>query len=86
MRIEGGYGVHPRWSDVVRRGKMRAYVSRVIEPEEYAGLSKSELLAIIEEGLAVDEGVADGLYKSGRRGGIPGAGDVRLSLGAALGV
>ena len=66
LRIEGGYGVHPRWSDVVRRGKMRAYVSRVIEPEEYAGLSKSELLAIIEEGLAVDEGVADGLYKSGR--------------------
>ena len=30
FRIEGGYGVHPRWSNVVRRGKMRAYVSRVI--------------------------------------------------------
>ena len=45
LRIEGGYGVHPRWSDVVRRGKMRAYVSRVIEPEEYAGLSKSELFS-----------------------------------------
>ena len=23
-RIEGGYGVHPRWSDKVRKGKMRA--------------------------------------------------------------
>ena len=44
FRIEGGYGVHPRWSDVVRRGKMRAYVSRVIEPEELAKLSKQELL------------------------------------------
>ena len=33
FRIDGGYGVHPRWSDVVRRGKMRCYISRVIEPE-----------------------------------------------------
>ena len=30
LRIEGGYGVHPRWSDAVRRGHMRARVSRVI--------------------------------------------------------
>ena len=37
-RIEGGYGVHPRWSDVVRRGGMRSCVSRVIEPEEYANM------------------------------------------------
>lgn len=66
-RIEGGYGVHPRWSDVVRKGKMRAYVSRVIEPEEYADLSKSELFSVIESGLAVDEGTADGLFKSPRR-------------------
>ena len=29
-RIEGGYGAQPRWSDVVRRGKMRGYVSEVI--------------------------------------------------------
>ena len=42
FRIEGGYGVHPRWSDVVRKGKMRAYVSRVIEPEEYAAMSQTE--------------------------------------------
>lgn len=46
-RIEGGYGVQPRWSDVVRRGKMRAYVSRVIEPEEYAAMSKAELFSLI---------------------------------------
>jgi 1-acyl-sn-glycerol-3-phosphate acyltransferase len=25
FRIEGGYGIHPRWSDVVRKGKMRCY-------------------------------------------------------------
>ena len=27
LRIEGGYGVEPRWSSVIRKGKMKAYVS-----------------------------------------------------------
>lgn len=66
-RIEGGYGVQPRWSDVVRKGEMRAYVSRVIEPEEYENLTKEEFYDMIQEGLRVDEGVSDGLYKSDRR-------------------
>ena len=59
FRIEGGYGVHPRWSDVVRKGKMRGYVSRVIYPEEYKALSDDELFAIIKDGLYVNEAVAD---------------------------
>ncbi len=42
FRIEGGYGVMPRWSDVIRKGSMTAYVSRVITPEEYAKLSYNE--------------------------------------------
>lgn len=67
FRIEGGYGVHPRWSDVVRKGKMRAYVSRVIEPEEYAAMSNEELLAAIEKELFVDEGAADGVFESGKK-------------------
>ncbi len=62
FRIEGGYGAQPRWSDVVRRGKMRAYVSRVVEPEEYAALSDGELAALIEKELMVDEAVADRPY------------------------
>ena len=63
FRIEGGYGVHPRWSDVVRKGKMRGYVSRVISPEEYKEMSDDELFSIIKEGLYVDEAKCDGLYK-----------------------
>ena len=58
-RIEGGYGVEPRWSDVVRRGKMRSYVSRVIMPEEYAAMTDDELFAIIRDGLYVDEAKAN---------------------------
>ena len=58
-RIEGGYGAEPRWSDVVRRGKMRGYVSRVIHPEEYATMTDDELVAIIREELYVNEACAD---------------------------
>lgn len=66
-RIEGGYGVQPRWSDVIRKGPMRSYVSRVIEPEEYADLSAEELFAMIRDGLAVDEAVADREFLHSRR-------------------
>lgn len=66
-RIEGGYGVQPRWSDVVRRGTMHAYVSRVIEPEEYEQLTNDELFSLIEAGLFVNEGVADGTFHSSKR-------------------
>lgn len=58
-RIEGGYGAEPRWSDVVRKGKMRSYVSRVIEPDEYKNMTDDELFKAIKEGLFVDEAVAD---------------------------
>lgn len=66
FRIEGGYGVHPRWSDVVRKGKMRAYVSQVIYPEEYSPLSDDELFAIVKKGLYVDEACVDGEYNHKR--------------------
>lgn len=62
FRIEGGYGVQPRWSDVLRKGKMRAFVSRVVEPEEYKEMSDDELFALIQEGLYVNEAVADSSF------------------------
>ena len=55
FRIEGGYGIQPRWSDVCRKGRMRAYVSRIIEPEEYADMSREELYALLQKELFVDE-------------------------------
>ena len=63
FRIEGGYGIHPRWSDVVRRGKMRSYVSRVIEPEEYAAMSGNELCEVLRKELYVDEGKVSGSFR-----------------------
>jgi 1-acyl-sn-glycerol-3-phosphate acyltransferase len=61
-RIEGGYGVQPRWSDVTRRGKMRSFVSNVIEPEEYKDMTDDELFAIIRDGLYQNEAVADARF------------------------
>ncbi len=55
MRIEGGYGVQPRWSDVTRKGKMRAYVSKVVYPEEYKKLSETEMYNLIKQELYVNE-------------------------------
>ena len=66
-RLEGGYGVHPRWSDVVRKGSMKGYVSKVIEPEDYAKLSNDELFALIKQELYVDESVADACFRSDKK-------------------
>ena len=65
-RIEGGYGVHPRWSDVVRRGKMRGYVSEVIYPEEYENLTYDELTERIKIGLYVNEAESSSQFKHTR--------------------
>lgn len=60
--IEGGYGVHPRWSDTVRRGKMRSYVYSVLEPEEYKDMSADELYEVIKRELYVNEASAEGEF------------------------
>ncbi|MBR4411959.1 MAG: 1-acyl-sn-glycerol-3-phosphate acyltransferase [Firmicutes bacterium] len=64
FRIEGGFGVQPRWSDVVRKGKMKAYVSRVIEPEEYKKLSNEELMDLLLAEMGVDETQIQAEYHS----------------------
>ena len=66
FRIEGGYGVSPRWADATRKGKMRAYVSKVVEPEEYKSLSDAEMAELINKELYVDETKIDGEYHSDR--------------------
>lgn len=65
-RIEGGYGAHPRWSDDVRRGSMRGYFSRIVQPEEYETMTNEELFELIREELYVDER-GDGIEFYSRR-------------------
>ena len=65
-RIEGGYGAEPRWSDVVRKGRMKGYVARVVTPEEYKNMTDDELFAVIKETLYVDEAQVSGEYRHKR--------------------
>ena len=62
FKIEGGYGVQPRWSDVRRKGKMRAYVSSVLEPEAYKSMTNDQLYRHICKELYQNEAKADGTY------------------------
>ena len=62
FRIEGGYGVQPRWAENIRKGKMRAGVSRVIESEEYLNMSDGELYSLIKQELYVNEAKVDNEY------------------------
>ena len=67
FRIEGGYGAEPRWTDGRRKGPMKAYVSQVIEPEQYLAMSNEDLAETIARGLYVDEAQAGGPYVSNKR-------------------
>lgn len=62
VRIEGGYGTHPRWSDVVRKGQTSCRVSRIMEPEEYSSMQDSELAEIINKELYVNEANTENEY------------------------
>ena len=62
FRIEGGYGIQPRWAEKFRKGAMTARVSRVIEPEEYKALSDEELMEQIRRELWVDEAKVTGEF------------------------
>ncbi|MBR5285151.1 MAG: 1-acyl-sn-glycerol-3-phosphate acyltransferase, partial [Clostridia bacterium] len=62
FRIEGGYGIEPRWSDVRRKGRMTAYVKEVIEPEEYKNMDDDTFYTRITEALHVDEGCVSGTF------------------------
>ena len=62
FRIEGGYGIQPRWSDVIRNGTMRSYVSRVMEPEEFQDMTRDQLAEVIRRELWVDEANVSGEF------------------------
>lgn len=67
FKIEGGYGVQPRWSDKTRKGKLYAGVTRVLEYEEYKDLTDDELNDIINKELYINDCEFKGEYKSNKK-------------------
>lgn len=55
FKLDGGYGIQPRWSNAVRKGSMTAKVTRVLEPEEYKDLPREEFEEIIRSELYNNE-------------------------------
>lgn len=67
FKIEGGYGVQPRWSDVVRKGRIDCRIAKVIKPSEYLSMSGDELYDCIKKTLYTDEANTDHLYKHAKK-------------------
>ena len=66
VRIEGGYGVEPRWAKKTRKGKCSAYVYKVLEPEDYKNLSEEQLFQLISQSIFVDDRASNEKFKSNR--------------------
>jgi 1-acyl-sn-glycerol-3-phosphate acyltransferase len=53
-RIEGGYFTSPRWSDTYRKGRMKAGIVKVYEPETLKAMTASEVNEAIKNDLYED--------------------------------
>ena len=67
FRIDGGYGMEPRWADKPRKGKLTMEITRVITPEEAKAMTEEELLKAIIDGLSVDENRVDRQFRGKHR-------------------
>ena len=59
VKLDGGFGVQPRWSNKVRRGGMDVKIARILEPEEYKEMTDEELVELIREELWQDESFSE---------------------------
>jgi len=55
VQLRGGYFTMPRWMPKRNRGKMRAVVSRIVQPDEMTSMSNEELDRVILNELSFDD-------------------------------
>lgn len=67
VHIEGGFGVHPRFSNHTRKGKSFGKVQKVITYDEYKDLSNEELYEKIKENIYTDETKPTGPFKARKK-------------------
>ena len=65
--ICGGYGVQPRWSRSIRKGKHTGAIKEIISWEEISAMSDDQLYEKIVSGLRVIDSLSGELYKSKAR-------------------
>ena len=66
VRQEGGFGAEPRWSNVIRKGKCKIGVSKVLDYDQYKKMSDDQLYELICQELYVDDCQSDVIFKSKR--------------------
>lgn len=66
LRIEGGYGVYPRWADKSRKGRINGKIYKIYQYDEYKDIPEDELYKMICNDLYVDDTRLDATYKSKR--------------------
>ncbi len=66
-KINGGYGIDPRWGNKIRKGKMTAGIVKVISAEEVERLSTNELLEVINKELTTTDLNSGVKFKHPRR-------------------
>ena len=64
LRIDGGYGVEPRWANKQRKGNTYIRALEVVESEQYKQMSDAELQSFVEQKLYHSEAKVGELYKS----------------------
>ncbi len=64
VRIEGGFGVQPRFSDRVRKGRVNVFVSKILDVAEVAQMDDAALYETIVRELSVDEANDKNTYRS----------------------
>lgn len=55
LNIEGGFGTDPRWSNKIRKGKMRLSIKSVTPYEEIKDMENDALYKFIIDGITVDD-------------------------------
>ena len=65
--IDGGFGTDPRWSNKLRKGKMKVSIKETYDYDELKDKSTSEVFDIIKNGITVDNINFHNSYKSNRK-------------------
>lgn len=65
--FHGGYGVNPRWSDAVRKGKFVGEVKKILSVEQIAKMDNEQLYNEIVSSLKVIDSDSGQLFKSKRK-------------------
>ncbi|MCQ2598269.1 MAG: 1-acyl-sn-glycerol-3-phosphate acyltransferase [Treponema sp.] len=64
LKLEGGYGMEPRWSTERRKGKIKCNLARIMEPEDYRKMSQDEFYKEITDAFYVDDAASGMEFES----------------------